>query len=51
MKQSKQAECGHRQNLCVSVFKNGTNETTTEIYTRKWIDLINRIEKRKCMSS
>ncbi len=32
---------------CRSVFQNGTQETTTERYTKIWITLINQIEKSK----
>jgi hypothetical protein len=33
--------------ICKSVFKNGTNFTTTTQFTRKWIELINLSEKNK----
>ncbi len=33
--------------ICKSVFKSGENTTSKEEYTKKWIELINRIEKSK----
>ncbi len=33
-------------NLCVSVFKNGTGTDKTQ-FTQVWINLINKIEKNK----
>ena len=33
--------------LCVSVFKGGGNTTTSELYTRKWVEIINALERRK----
>jgi hypothetical protein len=33
-------------NLCVSVFKNGTNTNKIQ-FTQVWINLINKIEKNK----
>ena len=48
MEQSKSTHLNCEPRLCVSIFKNG-DRTTKEAYTKKWIDLINRIEKRKCM--
>lgn len=37
--------------ICKSVFKNGTNITSTAQFTRKWIELINMSEKNKSMKS
>lgn len=33
--------------ICKSVFKNGENTTTKSRFTKKWIELINRLEKNK----
>lgn len=33
--------------ICKSVFKNGENTTTKSRYTKKWIELIKRLEKNK----
>ena len=33
--------------ICKSVFKNGKNTTTKSRFTKKWIELINRLEKNK----
>lgn len=33
--------------ICKSVFKNGTNITSTVQFTNKWIELINLSEKNK----
>lgn len=35
------------QVVCKSVFKGGENATTADRYTKKWIELINRLEKDK----
>jgi hypothetical protein len=35
------------QELCKSVFKDGSTETTTENFTRKLTELINQLEKEK----
>lgn len=35
------------QILCKSVFKSGENTTSREQFTKKWIELINRMEKNK----
>ncbi len=33
--------------LCTSVFKSGGSIATKEIYTQKWIEVINTLERRK----
>lgn len=33
--------------LCKSVFKDGKNTVTKSIFTKKWIELINTLEKEK----
>ena len=35
-------------NLCTNVFKDGKMTTSKEAYTRKWIELINKMEKDRC---
>jgi len=35
------------QELCKSIFKDGSTKTTTEIFTHKLTDLINQLEKEK----
>lgn len=47
MKQSDKSHNNKDNMICVSVFKSGENTTTTQEYTRKWIELINRIERGK----
>ena len=32
---------------CISVFKDGTNKTSEAIFTKVWLDMINRIERNK----
>lgn len=34
-------------NICKSVFKSGKSTTTKSEFTKKWIVLINRLEKSK----
>lgn len=36
-----------RQTFCKSVFKSGKNTTSKREFTKKWIELINRVEKNK----
>lgn len=36
--------------ICKSVFKNGAGTTTKQDYTKKWIELINKSERRKNVS-
>ena len=36
-----------KKNICTSVFKDGNNTTTKEIYTEKWVEVINTLERRK----
>ena len=33
--------------VCTNVFKNGDATTSKAAFTRKWIEMINRIEKNK----
>lgn len=33
--------------ICKSVFKSGENTTSKTKFTKKWIELINRLEKSK----
>ena len=33
--------------ICTNVFKNGDATTSKAAFTRKWIEMINRIEKNK----
>ncbi len=33
--------------VCRSVFKSGENTTSTSQFTKKWIELINKLEKNK----
>jgi hypothetical protein len=35
------------QQTCQSVFKSGESTTTKNQFTRKWIELINQLEKNK----
>lgn len=35
---------------CVSVFRSGGSTTTKQEYTKKWIELINRMEKAKAQA-
>lgn len=36
--------------ICKNVFKSGENTTSKSEFTKKWIELINRSEKSKCIS-
>ena len=47
MKQSDKSKIGDEKEICVSVFKSGENTTSKKEYTKKWVELINRIEKSK----
>lgn len=47
MKQSDKAKSNDEKIICVSVFKSGENTTTKQEYTKKWVELINRMEKSK----
>ena len=51
MEQSTPPNWSRESKLCVSVFQNGEHTTTKEVYTKKWIVLINRMENRKCRST
>lgn len=42
-------ECKQTKSACTSVFKEGSSTTKSQ-FTKKWIELINRIEKGKSMS-
>lgn len=37
------------QTLCRSVFKSGESTTSKNQFTKKWIEMINRIEKNKAV--
>ncbi len=37
------------QTLCRSVFKSGESTTSKNQFTKKWIEMINRIEKNKAI--
>ena len=37
------------QRVCRSVFKSGESTTSKSQFTRKWIELINKIEKGKTL--
>ena len=37
--------------ICKSVFKNGENTTSRSQFTKKWIELINRLERNKNVNS
>ena len=50
MKQSDKSKNNDDKKICVSVFKSGENTTTKEEYTKKWIELVNRIEKGKSIN-
>ena len=47
MNQSDKSKRKDNQTICVSVFKSGESTTTKHEYTKKWIELINRMEKSK----
>ena len=40
-----------KEKLCTSVFKDGSDATTTDKLTQKWIELINRLEKDKLVKA
>jgi len=50
MKESDKSKSKDDKIICVSVFKSGENTTTKEEYTKKWIELVNRIEKGKSVN-
>ena len=37
--------------ICKSVFKNGENTISRSQFTKKWIELINRLEQNKNVNS
>ena len=37
--------------ICWSVFKSGENTTSKSQFTKKWIELINRLERNKKVNS
>ena len=37
--------------ICKSVFKNGENTISRSQFTKKWIELINRLERNKNVNS
>lgn len=39
-----------QQQLCRSIFKDGTSETTSQTLTEVWIKMINEIENHKAIS-
>ncbi len=39
------------QTVCRSVFKNGESTTSKNQLTKKWIELINKIEKNKSITA
>lgn len=41
------AENNESKNKCISVFKNGKNNITTQLYTEVILKLINTLEKNK----
>ena len=36
-------------NICSSVFKSGESTTSKAQFTKKWVEMINRIEKNKAV--
>ena len=40
-----------KEKLCTIVFKDGSDATTKDKLTRKWIELINRLEKDKLVKA
>ncbi len=40
-------QCEQNRKLCTSVFKGGENTTSKSQFTKKWIELVNRLEKNK----
>lgn len=36
--------------ICTSVFKNGENTTSKALFTKKWTEMINKIEKGKMVN-
>lgn len=38
------------KNICKSVFKSGENTPAKQEFTKKWIELINRLEKDKSIN-
>lgn len=41
---------GNPQNICISIFKDGTSTTSCEKFTKAWINMINHIEQNKTKS-
>ena len=37
--------------ICKSVFKSGENTTSKSQFTKKWIELLNRLERNKNVNS
>ena len=35
------------ESICKSIFKNGEKTTTQEMFTEKWIELINALENKR----
>ncbi len=40
-----------KEELCTSVFKDGSDATTKDKLTQKWIELVNRLEKDKLVKA
>ena len=36
--------------VCKSIFKSGENAPSKEVFTQKWVELINKIEKGKSVN-
>lgn len=45
------ANTENSKTICKSVFKSGENTTSTSQFTKKWIELINRLEKNKGLTT
>lgn len=44
------AEIEQQNTICKSVFKSGESTTTRDEFTKKWIELINRLESSKSIN-
>ncbi len=51
MEVSNWMESLEKEKLCTSVFKDGSDATTKDKLTQKWIELINRLEKDKLVKA
>ncbi len=36
-----------KSEICTNVFQNGSPCTTVELFTQRWVELINRLEREK----